>query len=105
MPSSHGGDLCEPQQCGLHHQNCLFSANVALFSRLTSARIYRPCFRENKPKMLVFSNGKRAFWASFHENWDYKIGHRSDCHEKEDDKARVLQERGLKKDFSCDIDD
>ncbi len=50
---------------GLHHQNCLFSANVALFSRLT----------------------------------------RSDCCEEEDDKAKVLQERGLKKDFSCDMDE
>jgi hypothetical protein len=29
----------------------------------TSARIYRPSFCENKPKTLVFSHTKRAFWA------------------------------------------
>jgi hypothetical protein len=39
------------------------------------ARIYRPSFRENKPKTLVFSHRKRAFWACFHENWVYKFRH------------------------------
>ncbi len=38
------------------------------------ARIYRPSFREKKPKTLVFSHRKRAFWACFHENWVYKFG-------------------------------
>jgi hypothetical protein len=41
----------------------------------TSARIYRPSFRENKPKPLVFFDCKRAFWACFRENWIYKFGH------------------------------
>ncbi len=36
-----------------------------------------PCFCENKPKTLVFSHWKRAFWACFHENWVYNFGHRS----------------------------
>jgi hypothetical protein len=31
------------------------------------ARNYRPSFRENKPKTLVFNDGIRAFWACFHE--------------------------------------
>jgi hypothetical protein len=40
-----------------------------------SARIYRPSFCENKPKTLVFSHRKRAFWACFRENWVHKFGH------------------------------
>ncbi len=40
-------------------------------------RIYRPSFRENKPKTLVFSHTKRAFWACFCENWVYNFGHLS----------------------------
>ncbi len=36
-----------------------------------------PRFRENKPKTLVCSHGKRAFWACFRENWVYNFGHRS----------------------------
>jgi hypothetical protein len=39
------------------------------------ARIYRPSFHENKPKTLVFSHTKRAFWACFRENWVYNFGH------------------------------
>ncbi len=35
-----------------------------------------PRFRENKPKTLVISNWKRAFWAGFRENWVYNFGHR-----------------------------
>ncbi len=38
-------------------------------------RIYRPSFRENKPKRLVFQYWKRSFWACFRENWVYKFGH------------------------------
>ncbi len=34
-----------------------------------------PRFRENKPKALVFSHWKRAFWACFLENWVYNSGH------------------------------
>jgi hypothetical protein len=35
-----------------------------------------PRFRENKPKALVFSHVKRAFWACFRENCVYNFGHR-----------------------------
>ncbi len=38
------------------------------------ARIYRPSFHENKPKKLVFSHTKRAFWACFRENWVCREG-------------------------------
>ncbi len=34
-----------------------------------------PRIRENKPKTLLFSHWKWAFWACFHENWVYKFGH------------------------------
>ncbi len=37
--------------------------------------IYRPGFRKNKSKTLVFSHWKRAFWACFRENRVYKFGH------------------------------
>jgi hypothetical protein len=40
------------------------------------ARIYRPRFHENKPKTLVFSHSKRAFWACFRESRVYNFGHR-----------------------------
>jgi hypothetical protein len=46
---------------------------------VTSARIYRPSDRENKPKTLVFSHRQRAFWACFRENEVYNFGHRCDC--------------------------
>ncbi len=39
------------------------------------ARNYRPSFRENKPKTLIFNDWKRAFWACFRENLVYKFGH------------------------------
>jgi hypothetical protein len=39
----------------------------------TLPKIYRPSFRENKPKKLAFDEWKRAFWACFRENWVYKI--------------------------------
>ncbi len=35
-----------------------------------------PRFRENKPKTLVFSHWKRAFWACIRENCVYNFGHR-----------------------------
>ena len=38
------------------------------------AQIYRPSFCENKPKMLVLYDWKRAFWVCFRENWVYKFG-------------------------------
>ncbi len=34
----------------------------------TSARKYRPCFRENQPKRSFSIKWKRAFWACFREN-------------------------------------
>ncbi len=37
-------------------------------------------FRENKPKMLVFSHRKRAFWACFRENCVYNFGHGAVVH-------------------------
>jgi hypothetical protein len=45
----------------------------------TCARIYRPSFRENNPRKLVFRHRKRAFWACFHDNWDYNFGHGRAC--------------------------
>ncbi len=46
------------------------------FEKETRGRNYRPSFHENKPKTLVFSHRKRAFWACLRENWVYKFGHR-----------------------------
>ncbi len=43
--------------------------------RLASARIFRPSFRDNKLKPLVFYDWKRAFWSCCRENWVYKFGH------------------------------
>jgi hypothetical protein len=38
---------------------------------------YRPSFRENKPKALVMSHEKQAFWVGFRENWVFKFGQRT----------------------------
>jgi hypothetical protein len=46
------------------------------FNEPASGRNYRPSFHENKPKTLVFSHRKRAFWACFRENRVYKFGYR-----------------------------
>ncbi len=44
---------------------------------VTSARIYKPSFREKKTQNAHFqSYRKRAFWAYFRENWVNKFGHR-----------------------------
>ncbi len=43
---------------------------------ISSARNYRPCFRENQPKRSFSIKWKRAFWACFRENRVYKFGHR-----------------------------
>ncbi len=48
---------------------------MSLFKGDNGARIYRPGFRQNKSKTLVFSHRKRAFWACFRENRVYKFGH------------------------------
>jgi hypothetical protein len=42
----------------------------ALDTDVTSARLYRPSFRKNNPKTLVFK------YAWFIENWVYKFGYR-----------------------------
>jgi hypothetical protein len=34
-----------------------------------------PRFRENKPKTLIFSHRKLAFWACFRENMVYNFRH------------------------------
>jgi hypothetical protein len=39
------------------------------------AEFIYPRFRENKPKTLVFSHRKRAYWACFRENCVYNFGH------------------------------
>jgi hypothetical protein len=43
---------------------------------LTVPEFIDPSFRENKPKTLVFSHTKRAYWACFRENCVYNFGHR-----------------------------
>jgi hypothetical protein len=45
--------------------------------KVTGARNYRPCFRENQPKRSFSIKWKRAFWACFRENWVYKFGYGS----------------------------
>jgi hypothetical protein len=40
----------------------------------TGSIISSTSFHENKPKTLVFSHTKRAFWACFRENWVYNFG-------------------------------
>ncbi len=52
--------------------------SLGLFISL--ARIYRPSFRINKHKTLVFNGWKRVFWACFHECCVYKFGHMSVPH-------------------------
>jgi hypothetical protein len=37
--------------------------------KLSCARNYRPCFRENQPKRSFSIKWKRAFWACFLKNW------------------------------------
>ncbi len=50
-------------------------ARICRSFKETSARNYRPCFRENQPKRSFSIKLKRAFWARFHENWVYKFGY------------------------------
>jgi hypothetical protein len=60
--------------------NCFPSPRISvsyLSHALYSVPEFRPSFRENKPKILVFRNWKRAFWACFREHWVYKFGQRS----------------------------
>ncbi len=40
----------------------------------SSARIYKPSFRENKPKTLIFSHAKRPFWACFAKTGSINLG-------------------------------
>jgi hypothetical protein len=52
-----------------------------------------PLFRENKPKTLVFSHWKQAFWACFRENWVYNFRHSS--------RARKLSPVHRGEEFPC----
>jgi hypothetical protein len=63
-----------PQFVGSFHS--YFLSYIYLIISHYNARIYRPSFRENKHKTLVFNHWKRAFWACFRENGVYKFGHR-----------------------------
>jgi hypothetical protein len=56
------------------HLRVLLNTQQDWRDKATCARIYRPRFRENKPKMLVFTYWKLAFWACFRENWVYNFG-------------------------------
>ncbi len=61
---------------------CLFSLFIYVLNLVApGARNYRPSFREKKPKTLVFSHTKRAFWACFCEYWVYNFGHGSNLRE------------------------
>ncbi len=53
-----------------HNLHCTHS-----FSSAPVPEFIDPRFRENKPKTLVFSHWKRAFWACFRENRVYNFGH------------------------------
>jgi hypothetical protein len=44
-----------------------------------SARIYRSRFRENKPKTLVFSHWKQAFWLGFVKTGSINSGTGPSC--------------------------
>ncbi len=50
---------------------------TSLASKQIRGLIYRPSFRENKPKTLVLNDWKWWFWACFRENWVYKFRHRT----------------------------
>ncbi len=65
----------------LLHSKFSFTWEKLIFFFITeaSALIYRPSFRENKPKTLVLYDWKRAYWACFRENWVYKFGHWTIC--------------------------
>ncbi len=63
----------DPQHCFWGNQPGSL-LNITKFTLLdgtknvSCARNYRPSFRENQPKMLVFIYWIRAFWACFHGN-------------------------------------
>ncbi len=61
--------------------------------KLTSARNYRPCFRENQPKRSFSIKWKLAFWACFRENWVYKFGHRY-CKGRTKERCSFLRQLG-----------
>ncbi len=71
IPASLGTDWIENERFRL------VLMKTIIFMPKTGARNYRPRFRENKPKTLVFYDWKRAFWACFREYWVYKFGHGS----------------------------
>ncbi len=52
------------------------AVNLWKCHREYSARIYRPSFRENKPKTLVLVIENARFWLVLGENWVFKFRHR-----------------------------
>ncbi len=81
-PGTHrSGNDCDCSYFFSLRDVCNLCPNSAGHARFFAPR-YRtvpefidPRFRENKPKTLVFSHRKRAFWACFRENWVYNFGH------------------------------
>ncbi len=53
---------------GLPHLPLYSSQGVRNWAMEVRAWNYRPSFRENEPKTLVFNDWIRALWACFHEN-------------------------------------
>ncbi len=51
------------------------SLTITIQRQHICARIYRPNFRENKPKTIVFYDFKSGVFGFFHENWVFKFGH------------------------------
>jgi hypothetical protein len=77
------------QLIGREKENAITYRVILINTGSSSVRIYRPRFRENKPKTLVFSHKKRVFWACFRENRVYNFRHRSaSCREMSDLKRK-----------------
>ena len=53
---------------------CVQGSTHAMMQASSCARMYRPSFRENKPNMLVFNNGKRAFGLVFAKTGSINLG-------------------------------
>jgi hypothetical protein len=57
------GDTSEPGGQGLKHLQQSLENFTFLLGKPSVPEFIDPRFRENKPKMLVFSHRKRTFWA------------------------------------------
>ncbi len=68
----------------------LYSVYYCVDKYLQVPEFIDPRFRENKPKTLVFSHRKRAFWASFRENCVYNFGHWSIHHQHKVSSGRLM---------------